>query len=251
MARVTGIGGVFFKAKDPKALAEWYATHLGMKLEDWGGVVFQWSEDQAAQPAKGATVWHLADAGGDWFAPSTSAVMINYRVDDMDELLAALRRNGVEIEPRGVGSLTPLYPAGRCAVARRIHSCFGSLRSEPMSSGRSSFQSQSSIAGGIAAKTSSSSQLRAVMLSIAPKVTQVRAIQRPIRDQRQRGADIESSFERAKPRRNPRNWGRYEAKIYFAKRRRGPAAALARPRGAAHEHREEADAREGHRRRPY
>lgn len=96
MARVTGIGGVFFKARDPKALAQWYATHLGMKVEDWGGVVFRWSEDQAAQPAKGATVWHLADAGGDWFAPSTSSVMINYRVDDLDGMLAQLNAAGVE-----------------------------------------------------------------------------------------------------------------------------------------------------------
>ena len=96
MARVTGIGGVFFKAKDPKGLAAWYATHLGMKLEEWGGVVFDWAADQAAQPARGATVWHLADADGDWFAPSTSAVMINYRVDDLDGLLEQLRAAGVE-----------------------------------------------------------------------------------------------------------------------------------------------------------
>ena len=45
MKRVTGIGGVFFKAKDPKALAEWYRTHLGMKVEDWGGVAFRRADD--------------------------------------------------------------------------------------------------------------------------------------------------------------------------------------------------------------
>jgi len=56
MARVTGIGGVFFKARDPKALAQWYVTHLGVKLEDWGGVIFDWEADQKAQPAKGVTV---------------------------------------------------------------------------------------------------------------------------------------------------------------------------------------------------
>ena len=86
MARVTGIGGIFFKARDPKTLAAWYATHLGVKIEDWGGVVFDWAADQQAQPAKGMTVWHLAEASGDWFAPSTSQVMINYRVDDLTGL---------------------------------------------------------------------------------------------------------------------------------------------------------------------
>lgn len=90
MAKVTGIGGVFFKARDPKALAEWYATHLGMKPEEWGGVVFGWSADVAATKSEGMTVWHLAEADGDWFAPSTSQVMINYRVDDLDALLAQL-----------------------------------------------------------------------------------------------------------------------------------------------------------------
>jgi predicted enzyme related to lactoylglutathione lyase len=85
---------VFFKAKDPKALAAWYAEHLGVKLEDWGGVIFDWAADQDAQPAKGMTVWHLAEADGDWFAPSTSSVMINYRVDDLDGMLAQLNAAG-------------------------------------------------------------------------------------------------------------------------------------------------------------
>ncbi len=96
MARVTGIGGVFFKSKDPAALKQWYADHLGMRLEDWGGVVFRWADDAANQSAEGATVWHLADEGGDWFAPSTSQVMINYRVDDLKALLAQLAEAGIE-----------------------------------------------------------------------------------------------------------------------------------------------------------
>lgn len=95
MAKVTGIGGVFFKAKDPKALAAWYAEHLGVNLEEWGGAIFKWSADQEAQSAEGMTVWHVADADGDWFAPSTSSVMINYRVDDLDGLLAQLVEAGV------------------------------------------------------------------------------------------------------------------------------------------------------------
>ena len=72
MARVTGIGGVFFKStRDRKALAEWYRTHLGMHLEDFGGVIFRWPDD----PAKdgGLTVWHVADPGSKWFAPSAAS----------------------------------------------------------------------------------------------------------------------------------------------------------------------------------
>ncbi len=97
MAKVTGIGGVFFKAKDPKALAAWYVERLGFNLEEWGGVIFDWKADQSAQKGEGLTVWHLAEAGGDWFAPSTSHLMINYRVDDLDGLLAQLRAAEVTI----------------------------------------------------------------------------------------------------------------------------------------------------------
>lgn len=96
MARVTGIGGVFFKARDPKTLAAWYAEHLGMEPEEWGGVVFRWADDAEVQSAAGVTVWHLADQEGDWFAPSTSSVMINYRVDDLRGLLAQLADAGIE-----------------------------------------------------------------------------------------------------------------------------------------------------------
>ncbi|MCB9674958.1 MAG: VOC family protein [Alphaproteobacteria bacterium] len=92
MARVTGIGGVFIKAKDPAALKQWYAENLGMKLEDWGGVVFHWADDQAVQSDSAATVWHLADANGDWFE---GPVMINYRVDDLTALLAQLADAGI------------------------------------------------------------------------------------------------------------------------------------------------------------
>src|SRR5262245_35740539 len=96
MARVTGIGGVFFKSKgDPKALAEWYHKQLGMPLEPWGGSILKWPEDKAED--KGLTVWTLAKADTKWFAPSEASFMINYRVDDMGELLAQLRAGGVEI----------------------------------------------------------------------------------------------------------------------------------------------------------
>ena len=96
MAKVTGIGGVFFKStKDHKALAAWYQKHLGMPLESWGGAMLKWPEDRAGDD--GVTVWHVAEPNTKWFAPSTASFMINYRVDDMTGLLANLRAAGVEI----------------------------------------------------------------------------------------------------------------------------------------------------------
>jgi len=96
MAKVTGIGGVFFKTKsDPKVLAAWYEKHLGMTLEAFGGAILRWPADLADD--KGLTVWHLASSDSKWFAPSESSFMINYRVDDMEGLLAQLREGGIEI----------------------------------------------------------------------------------------------------------------------------------------------------------
>lgn len=94
MAKVTGIGGVFFKAKDPDALKAWYVKCLGVDLTDWGFAIFDWAEDQKTQ-VPGVTVWHLAEHDGDWFAPSTSSLMINYRVDDLDGILERLESEGV------------------------------------------------------------------------------------------------------------------------------------------------------------
>jgi predicted enzyme related to lactoylglutathione lyase len=96
MARITGIGGVFLKCKgDSAALASWYREHLGMPMEPWGGAVLRWPDDKAEDG--GLTVWTLADKDSQWFSPSASSFMINYRVDDLDALLAQLRAGGVEI----------------------------------------------------------------------------------------------------------------------------------------------------------
>ena len=93
MAKVTGIGGVFFKSKsDPAALAAWYQKHLGMPLEDFGGAILRWPDDLAED--KGLTVWHIAAQGSQWF---DAPLMINYRVDDLVALLAQLRAGGVEV----------------------------------------------------------------------------------------------------------------------------------------------------------
>ena len=96
MAKVTGIGGVFFKStKDKGALVAWYRDNLGMDIADWGGAVLRWPDDGGADG--GLTVWTVADPESKWFAPSTSNFMINYRVDDLDGLLAQLKEAGVEI----------------------------------------------------------------------------------------------------------------------------------------------------------
>lgn len=96
MARVTGIGGVFFKSrKDRDSLAAWYQKHLGITLESFGGAVLRWPDDKAED--KGLTVWHIAEKESQWFSPSDSSFMINYRVDDLVELIAQLRAAGIDI----------------------------------------------------------------------------------------------------------------------------------------------------------
>ena len=96
MARVTGIGGVFFKSrKNNAALAAWYQKHLGMPIESFGSAVLKWQDDKAED--KGPTVWHIAEKESEWFGPSDSRFMINYRVDNIDEMIAQLRASGIEI----------------------------------------------------------------------------------------------------------------------------------------------------------
>ena len=96
MAKVTGIGGVFFKSRgDKAALTAWYQKHLGMQLEPFGGAILKWPDDKADD--RGLTVWHVAGKDSKWFSPSESSFMINYRVDDLGALLSQLRANGVEV----------------------------------------------------------------------------------------------------------------------------------------------------------
>ena len=96
MKRVTGIGGIFFLAKDPVALRAWYQKHLGIDVQEWGGTAFTWT-DGDGNPTKGTTVWSIGAASGDNFAPSTSTFMINYRVEDLAALLQALREEGCNV----------------------------------------------------------------------------------------------------------------------------------------------------------
>jgi hypothetical protein len=84
MAKVTGIGGVFFKSTDDhKKLAEWYRQNLGIQLESWGGAILKWTDDTSED--RGLTVWHVAEKNTEWFSPSLSSFMINYRIDNMSE----------------------------------------------------------------------------------------------------------------------------------------------------------------------
>jgi len=96
MKRVTGIGGIFFKAKDAAALRAWYQKHLGIEVQEWGGAAFRWM-DADGKPEAGTTIWTVADADGDYFAPSSSSFMVNYRVADLRALLEALRAEGCNV----------------------------------------------------------------------------------------------------------------------------------------------------------
>lgn len=96
MQRVTGIGGIFFQARDPKALRAWYRRHLGIDVQDWGGAVFRWA-DADGRPTGGMTVWSISTAERQPYAPGTASFMVNYRVADLAALLAALREEGCEV----------------------------------------------------------------------------------------------------------------------------------------------------------
>jgi predicted enzyme related to lactoylglutathione lyase len=93
-SRVTGIGGIFLKAKDPAMLRAWYKKHLGIDVQAWGGTAFHWV-DGSGRPLAGTTAWAIGD--GKDFAPSTSSFMVNYRVSDLHELLATLRAEGCNV----------------------------------------------------------------------------------------------------------------------------------------------------------
>jgi predicted enzyme related to lactoylglutathione lyase len=93
MKRVTGIGGIFFKAQDAPALQAWYKRHLGIDVQPWGGAAFNWA-DSEGNPTGGTTAWLIAPESSDQFAPSSASFMVNYRVEDLPALLAALKAEG-------------------------------------------------------------------------------------------------------------------------------------------------------------
>jgi predicted enzyme related to lactoylglutathione lyase len=95
LKRVTGIGGIFFKCKDPKALREWYQTHLGLNTNQYGSV-FEWYQGADCNK-KGFSQWSPFKETTKYFLPSTKEFMINYRVDNLDLLLVELKKEGVTI----------------------------------------------------------------------------------------------------------------------------------------------------------
>jgi len=96
MKRVTGIGGIFFKAKDAPALQAWYKQHLGIDVQPWGGAAFDWT-DADGKPTGGTTAWTVVPQDSTQFAPSTAPFMINYRVDDLSGLVAVLKAEGCNV----------------------------------------------------------------------------------------------------------------------------------------------------------
>ena len=103
MKRVTGIGGIFFKANDAPALHAWYKRHLGIDVQEWGGAAFNWTDDEG-KPVAGTTAWLINSAQSKQFAPSTAPFMVNYRVADLGALLQALREEGCEVLNKVVDS---------------------------------------------------------------------------------------------------------------------------------------------------
>lgn len=95
MERVLGIGGVFFKARNPQALAEWYRDHLGVPIE-----LGQTYGPFASAAAGEATVWSAFPSETDYFGPGPAAFMLNYRVRNLDAMLEQLRAAGAQVEDR-------------------------------------------------------------------------------------------------------------------------------------------------------
>lgn len=95
MKKVTGIGGIFFKCKDPKKMTEWYKTHLGLDTNEWGAT-FEWKE--ASDSTKnGSTQWSPFAETTKYFEPSAKDFMINYRVADLEALVEELKKEGITV----------------------------------------------------------------------------------------------------------------------------------------------------------
>lgn len=95
MKKVTGIGGVFFKSKDPKALNEWYKKHLGFDTTEYG-TIFEFKNEDGT-PKKGLTNWNAFNDSTKYFEPSLKEFMINYTVDNLEALVAELKKENVTI----------------------------------------------------------------------------------------------------------------------------------------------------------
>ncbi|MFM9826461.1 VOC family protein [Flavobacterium sp.] len=95
MKKVTGIGGIFFKCRDPKQMREWYETNLGLNTNEYGAV-FEWRQG-ADSTKKGFSQWSPFSEKTKYFEPSTKNFMINYRVENIETLIEELKKNGVTV----------------------------------------------------------------------------------------------------------------------------------------------------------
>lgn len=91
--KVTGLGGIFIKYSDPDRIKQWYADHLGITIDEYG-TSFEWRKSDRPEE-KGFTVWSPFSQASEYFSPSTRELMINFRVDDLDAILAKLSAKGV------------------------------------------------------------------------------------------------------------------------------------------------------------
>lgn len=98
MAHIRGIGGVFFKSKNPKKLQEWYIEKLGLKPDKAGYIYFKWAD----LAAPGYTIWAPFPEDTKYFEPSQAESMINFVVSDIDKFVKELRAKGVDVDERGV-----------------------------------------------------------------------------------------------------------------------------------------------------
>ena len=99
MKRVTGIGGIFFKSDDSKKLYAWYEKHLGIKADPKSGAMFTWREGDNPEQ-EGMTIWAIFQRENKYFDPSPAPFMLNYRVENLDALLEALRAEGVKMDEK-------------------------------------------------------------------------------------------------------------------------------------------------------
>lgn len=95
MKRVTGIGGIFFKSSNPEKTKEWYKKHLGINSDQYGGT-FEWRHAEDVNK-KGFTAWSVFSEDTDYLDPAEKEFMINYRVNDLEQLLKVLKEEGVEV----------------------------------------------------------------------------------------------------------------------------------------------------------
>ena len=98
MAHIRGIGGVFFKSKDPKKLQEWYVEKLGLKPDERGYIYFMWDDLNAP----GYTIWAPFPSDTKYFEPSRKESMINFVVSNIEEYLDIIRDKGVKVDERGI-----------------------------------------------------------------------------------------------------------------------------------------------------